>query len=169
MQEERHSFFEKDTAALTLEVDVNISADDFVAESYRFYYFVTNSRVWLENYDARAKSVQQCDIKLIADNELGFKIEFSNPLYKESPEQSFYIRTHIKHKFGCLISVSHIREGYSEDTTVYGYCDFVTAAVTVVKNGNYHPGRQAFISSGSKEPRSALESRRVSLGAHWVD
>ena len=25
------------------------------------------------------------------------------------------------------------------------------------------------ISSGSKEPRSALESRRVSLGAHWVD
>ena len=32
-----------------------------------------------------------------------------------------------------------------------------------------HPGRQAFISSGSQEPRSALESRRVSLGAHWVD
>src|SRR5574339_325258 len=32
-----------------------------------------------------------------------------------------------------------------------------------------HPGRQAFISTGSKEPRSALESRRVSLGAHWVD
>src|SRR5574340_1095644 len=32
-----------------------------------------------------------------------------------------------------------------------------------------HPGRQAFISSGSKEPRSALESRRVPLGAHWVD
>ena len=32
-----------------------------------------------------------------------------------------------------------------------------------------HPGRQAFISSGSNEPRSALESRRVSLGAHWVD
>ena len=32
-----------------------------------------------------------------------------------------------------------------------------------------HPGRQAFISSGSKEPRSALESRRVSRGAHWVD
>src|SRR5574337_576580 len=32
-----------------------------------------------------------------------------------------------------------------------------------------HPGRQAFISSGRKEPRSALESRRVSLGAHWVD
>ena len=32
-----------------------------------------------------------------------------------------------------------------------------------------HPGRQAFISSGSTEPRSALESRRVSLGAHWVD
>src|SRR5574340_1216822 len=32
-----------------------------------------------------------------------------------------------------------------------------------------HPGRQAFISSGSKEPRSALESRRVSLGAHCVD
>ena len=31
------------------------------------------------------------------------------------------------------------------------------------------PGRQAFISSGIKEPRSALESRRVSLGAHWVD
>ena len=31
------------------------------------------------------------------------------------------------------------------------------------------PGRQASISSGSKEPRSALESRRVSLGAHWVD
>ena len=28
---------------------------------------------------------------------------------------------------------------------------------------------QAFISRGSKEPRSALESRRVSLGAHWVD
>ena len=27
----------------------------------------------------------------------------------------------------------------------------------------------ASISSGSKEPRSALESRRVSLGAHWVD
>ena len=25
------------------------------------------------------------------------------------------------------------------------------------------------VSSGSKEPRSALESRRVSLGAHWVD
>src|SRR5574337_610482 len=32
-----------------------------------------------------------------------------------------------------------------------------------------HPGRQAFISSGSKEALSALESRRVSLGAHWVD
>ena len=32
-----------------------------------------------------------------------------------------------------------------------------------------HPGRQASISSGSKEPRSALERRRVSLGAHWVD
>src|SRR5574337_54331 len=32
-----------------------------------------------------------------------------------------------------------------------------------------HPGRQAFISSGSKEARSALESRRVSRGAHWVD
>ena len=32
-----------------------------------------------------------------------------------------------------------------------------------------HPGRQAFLSSGSKEARSALESRRVSLGAHWVD
>ena len=32
-----------------------------------------------------------------------------------------------------------------------------------------NPGRQASISSGSKEPRSALESRRVSLGAHWVD
>ena len=32
-----------------------------------------------------------------------------------------------------------------------------------------HPGRQAFLSSGSKEPRSALESRRVSLGAHWLD
>ena len=32
-----------------------------------------------------------------------------------------------------------------------------------------HPGRQAFISSGRKEPRSVLESRRVSLGAHWVD
>ena len=31
------------------------------------------------------------------------------------------------------------------------------------------PSRQAFISSGSKELRSALESRRVSLGAHWVD
>src|SRR5574337_2500 len=30
-----------------------------------------------------------------------------------------------------------------------------------------HPGRQAFISSGSKEARSALESRRVCLGAHW--
>ena len=29
-----------------------------------------------------------------------------------------------------------------------------------------HPGRQAFISSGSKEPRSALESRRVPLGGH---
>src|SRR5574340_1059466 len=26
-----------------------------------------------------------------------------------------------------------------------------------------HPGRQAFIASGSNEPRSALESRRVSL------
>ena len=32
-----------------------------------------------------------------------------------------------------------------------------------------HPGRQAFLSSGRKEARSALESRRVSLGAHWVD
>ena len=31
------------------------------------------------------------------------------------------------------------------------------------------PGRQAFISGGSKEARSALEARRVSLGAHWVD
>ena len=29
--------------------------------------------------------------------------------------------------------------------------------------------QKASISSGSKEPRSALESRRVSLGAHWVD
>ena len=27
----------------------------------------------------------------------------------------------------------------------------------------------SLISSGSKEPRSALELRRVSLGAHWVD
>ena len=26
-----------------------------------------------------------------------------------------------------------------------------------------------FISSGSKEPSSAVESRRVSLGGHWVD
>ena len=26
-----------------------------------------------------------------------------------------------------------------------------------------------FILKGSKEPRSALNSRRVSLGAHWVD
>src|SRR5574338_439570 len=32
-----------------------------------------------------------------------------------------------------------------------------------------NPGRQAFISSGSKEARYALESRRVSLGAHWAD
>src|SRR5574341_931249 len=32
-----------------------------------------------------------------------------------------------------------------------------------------HPWRQAFISSGSKEARSALESRRVSLAAHRVD
>ena len=32
-----------------------------------------------------------------------------------------------------------------------------------------HPGRQAFMSSGSKESRSALESRRAPLGAHWVD
>src|SRR5574340_900219 len=31
-----------------------------------------------------------------------------------------------------------------------------------------HPGRQAFISSGSKEPRSALESRRVSLGGAYL-
>ena len=31
------------------------------------------------------------------------------------------------------------------------------------------PGETGIISSGSKEPRSALESRRVSLGAHWVD
>ena len=28
---------------------------------------------------------------------------------------------------------------------------------------------KAILLSGSKEPRSALESRRVSLGAHWVD
>ena len=32
-----------------------------------------------------------------------------------------------------------------------------------------HENYGTFISSGSKEPRSALESRRVSLGAHWVD
>ena len=31
------------------------------------------------------------------------------------------------------------------------------------------PGETTLISSGSKEPRSALESRRVSLGAHWLD
>src|SRR5574340_1663805 len=31
------------------------------------------------------------------------------------------------------------------------------------------PGRQEFISSGSNAPRSALEARRVSLGAHCVD
>src|SRR5574337_646286 len=31
-----------------------------------------------------------------------------------------------------------------------------------------HPGRQASIASGSKEPRSALESRRGSLGVHPV-
>ena len=30
-------------------------------------------------------------------------------------------------------------------------------------------GDDTFISSGSKEACSALESRRVSLGAHWVD
>ena len=34
---------------------------------------------------------------------------------------------------------------------------------------NIQKAKKAFISSGSKEPRSALESRRVSLGAHWVD
>ena len=112
---------------------VNVSADDFVAESYRFYYFVTNSRVWLENYDARTKSIQQCDYKFIADNELGFKIEFLNPLYKESPEQGFHIRTYKIRKFGCLISVSHIDSAITpRDTTCYGYCDFATTAVTVV-------------------------------------
>ena len=45
-------------------------------------------------------------------------------------------------------------------------------SITTNKGGvafQTHPGRQASISSGSKEPRSALESRRVSLGAHWVD
>ena len=31
------------------------------------------------------------------------------------------------------------------------------------------PGETTLISSGSKEPRSALESRRVSLGAPWLD
>ena len=31
-----------------------------------------------------------------------------------------------------------------------------------------HPGTQAFISSGSKEPRSALESRRVPLSPAGV-
>ena len=34
---------------------------------------------------------------------------------------------------------------------------------------NEDAGRQAILSSGSQEARSALESRRVSLGAHWVD
>ena len=147
---------------------VNVSAGDFVTEQNRFWYFVTNSRIWLENYDARAKSVQQCDIKLIADNELGFKIEFSNPLYKKNPEQSFYIRTHIKHKFGCLISVSHIREGYSEDTTVYGYCDFVTAAVTVVKNGNYIQGIPHF-NTGAVLNKVVLMNNEVVTGLTLPD
>ena len=31
------------------------------------------------------------------------------------------------------------------------------------------PGESGLLPSGSKEARSALESRRVSLGAHWVD
>ena len=30
-----------------------------------------------------------------------------------------------------------------------------------------HPGRQAFLSSGSEEPRSALESRRVYAPLSW--
>ena len=57
-------------------------------------------------------------------------------------------------------------------------CEFSQRAESINKVGSdrdlgvafqMHPGRQAFISSGSKEPHSALESRRVSLGAHWVD
>ena len=33
----------------------------------------------------------------------------------------------------------------------------------------HQPGKKRQTEDGSKEARSALESRRVSLGAHWVD
>ena len=47
-----------------------------------------------------------------------------------------------------------------------------TIAFTVLRQGlpfTVEEKEHYFSSSGSKEPRSALESRRVSLGAHWVD
>ena len=101
-----------------------------------FWYFVTNSRIWLENYDAfNGNVVQQCDIKLITDDSLGFKIEFSNPLYKMNPTSNFDIpqRTYKLNNFGCLIATR------ARDSSIaWGYCDYVSTAMTVdVENVNY--------------------------------
>ena len=60
----------------------------------------------------------------------------------------------------CLILPHHTKMGFPGGSGVKN---------PPASAGATGPGRQAFISSGSKEARSALESRRVSLGAHWVD
>ena len=55
---------------------------------------------------------------------------------------------------------------------INGNVDRFTTDLEYYIGGEHFESRelgQASISSGSKEPRSALESRRVSLGAHWVD
>jgi hypothetical protein len=97
---------------------------------YCFWYFVTNSRIWLENYDRRTdgRTIQNCDIGLIPDDELGFKIQFSNPLYAPSIlsyDFNISFRTYKLHNFGCLISTRA-----TNTSNACGYCDYITYAVT---------------------------------------
>ena len=80
--------------------------------------------------------------------------------------------------FGFVMIVS-LRIAFDETNPIWNHIIFSIAFIGLLVIPGYilnkeakkhvHPGRQAFISSGSNEPRSALESRRVSLGAHWVD
>ena len=93
-----------------------------------FYYFTTNSGIWLENYDSRspARTVQHCDIELIADDTLGFKIRFSNPLfYYANTSFPYPYRTFKLCNFGCLVAIRA-----SSSSLAWGFCDYQTAAVT---------------------------------------
>ena len=112
----------------------NIAKIDFQQSGsvayYCFRYFVTNSRIWLSSYDRRTDStIQSCDIELIPDDELGFKIQFSNPLY--APDSLTLLdfdsnfRTYKLYNFGCLISTRA-----TSSTVAYGYCDYITCAIT---------------------------------------